>query len=200
MFLFSTKHAKIIDGFDFIFHFSEISLAIFSSSERITGYPLAGLSLLQPWFKDFLFYLKGGERKYKLLCSLGKYLHMDCVFASLNRIANWSVIERCREPASLTQRIFSSISLNRGKLINWRKARSWPEPFYHFVFHEIALEWVLASKQLLTPRISVSFGFWWVEDCLLAGVVLFFWQYQILFLHSFILSSRHQTFCMPVVY
>ena len=172
MFLFSTKHAKIIDGFDFIFHFSEISLAIFSSSERITtGYLVAGLSLLQPWF---LFYLKGGERKYKLLYSLGKYLHMDCVFASLNRIANWSVIEWCWEPDSLTQRIFSSISLNRGKLINWRKARSWPVLFYHFVFHEIALEWVLASKQLLTPRISVSFGFWWVEDCLLAGVVLFF--------------------------
>lgn len=46
MFLFSTKHAKIIEGFDFIFHFSKISLAIFSSSERITtGYLVAGLSL-----------------------------------------------------------------------------------------------------------------------------------------------------------
>ena len=116
-----------------------------------------------PDLRIFSFISKKEKRNINC-CALSVNIYTWTVFASLNRIANWSVIEWCWEPASITHRIFS-ISWNQGKLINWRKARSWPVLFYHFVFHEIALEW---SQQGAPHTKDFSVIWFWMSGGLLA--------------------------------
>ena len=158
MFLFSTKHAKIIEGFIWL-HFSLFQniighfLKLRKDNNRISGgwFVAAACS---PDLRIFSFISKKEKRNINC-CALSVNIYTWTVFASLNRIANWSVIEWCWEPASITQRIFS-ISSNRGKLINWRKARSWvvTGAVLSFRVSRDCTGVNLVSKALLAPRIS----------------------------------------------